>query len=148
MKYAVLGLAIAVGLVGWIVYSGDVASAGGETRLRAFLSTPDVDPFRLNVADFRQRSNRTRFNAEVHNVAKLGTGRVIVTRSSGALLPAIVLEAPIAIVLDPLRGTGVGHLEMDSRLGDLVPALAVGDTVEVWNALGELIRTGTVEDRR
>ena len=94
MKYAVLGLAIAVGLVGWIVYSGEVANAGGETRLRAFLSTPDVDPFRLNVADFRQRSNRTRFSAEVHNVAELGTGRVIVKRASGALLPAIVLEAP------------------------------------------------------
>ncbi len=148
MRYAVLGLAIAVGLVGWIVYSGEVANAGGETRLRAFLSTAVVDPLRLNVADFRQRSQGTRFSAEVHNVAELGTGRVIVKRTSGALLPAIVLEAPIAIVLDPLRGTGVGHLEMDSRLGDLVPVMAVGDTVEVWNALGELIRTGTLGDRR
>ncbi len=148
MRYAVLGLAIAVGLVGWIVYSGEVANAGGETRLRAFLSTPDVDPFRHNVVDFRQRSDGTRFIAEVHNVAELGTGRVVVKRSSGALLPAIVLEASIAIVLDPLRGTGVGHLQMDSRLGDLVPVMAVGDTVEVWSALGELIRTGTMGDRR
>ena len=147
MKYAVLGLAIAVGLVGWIVYSGEVANAGGETRIRAFLSTPVVDPFRLNVADFRQRSDRTRFKADVHNVAELGVGRVVVTRGSGGLLPAIVLEAPIAIVLDPLRGTGVGRLEMDSRLGDLVPVMAVGDTVEVWNALGELIRTGTLGRR-
>lgn len=148
MRYAVLGLAIAVGLFGWIVYSGEVANAGGETRLRAFLSTPDVDPFRLNGADFRQRSDGTRFSAEVHNVAELGTGRVVVMRTSGALLPVIILEAPIAIVLDPLRGTGVGHLEMDSRLGDLVPIMAVGDTVEVWNALGQLIRMGMLGDRR
>ena len=148
MKYAVLGLAVAVSLLGWIVYSGEVANAGGETRVRAFLSTLDVDPFRLNIADFRQRSDGTRFSAEVHNVAELGTGRVIVKRTSGAPLPTIVLEAPIAIVLDPMRGTGVGHLDVDSRLGDLVPVMAVGDTVEVWNALDELIRTGTMGDRR
>ena len=147
MKYAVLVLTIAVGLVGWIVYSGEVANAGDETRLRAFLSTLDVDPLRLNVADFRERSDRTRFSVEVHNVAELGTGRVIVTRNSGALPPAIVLEAPIAIVLDPMRGTGVGHLEMDSRLGDIVPAMATGDIVEVWNVMGELIRMGTVSRR-
>ncbi len=148
MKYAILGLAMAVGLGGWIVCTGDVANAGGETRFRAFISTPVVDPFPLNVADFRQRSNGTRFSAEVHNAAELGTGRVIVKRTSGALPPAIVLEAPIAIVLDPMRGTGVGHLQMDSRLGDLVPVMAAGDTVEVWNALGQLIRTGTLGDRR
>ena len=147
MKFVVLGLAIAVGLVGWIVYSGEVANAGGETRLRAFLSTLDVDPFRLNVADFRERSDRTTFKAEVHNVVELGTGRVIVTRTSGALPPTIILEAPIAIVLDPMRGAGVGHLEMDSRLGDIVPVIATGDTVEVWNAMGVLIRTGTVGSR-
>ena len=89
MKYAVLGLAIAVGLLGWIVYSGEAANAGDETRLRAFLSTLEVDPFRLNVADFRQRSDGTRFSAEVHNVAELGMGRLIVKRTSGAPLPTI-----------------------------------------------------------
>ena len=142
MKYAVLGLAMAAALLSGVVYSGGVANAGGETRLRAFLSTPEVDPFALNVADFRQRVDRTRFSTDVHDVAELGTGRVIVTRVSDMMLPTVILEAPIAIILDPLRGTGVGHLELDSRLGDIVPVLMVGDRVEVLNVLGEPIRTG------
>ena len=144
MKYAVLGLAMAAALLSGVVSSGGVANAGGETRLRAFLSTVDVDPFRLNVADFRNEPDRMRFSTEVHNVTQLGTGKVIVTRASDMAPPAVVLEAPIAIILDPLRGTGVGHLDMDSRLGDTVPDIVAGDTVEVWSAVGELIRTGTL----
>ena len=147
MKYAILGLVMAAALIGGLVYSGEAVNAGGETRLRAFLSTPEVDPFRLNVADFRNERDRTRFSTEVHNVAQVGTGKVIVTRASDMTLRVVVLEAPIAIVLDPLRGTGVGHLDMDSRLGDTVPDIVAGDTVEVWSAVGELIRTGTLMRR-
>ena len=147
MKYAVLGFAIAAVLLAGLVLSSGAANAGDETRLRASLSTLAVDPFRLNVAEFRQRSDRIRFNTEVHDVAELGTGRVIVMRGSDIAPPAVILEAPIVIVLDPIRGTGVGHLEIDSRLGDTVPVMAAGDTVEVWNTLGQLIRTGTLDSK-
>lgn len=147
MKYIALVLAMAAALIGGLAYSGGAANAGGETRLRAFLSTPAVDPFALNVADFRQRADRASFSTEVHGVAELGTGKVIVTRVSDMLLPTVMLETPIVIVLDPLRGTGVGHLDLDSRLGDFVPVLIAGDTVEVLDVLGELIRTGTLMRR-
>ena len=147
MKYAILGLAIAAAILSWVAYSGAVADAGGETRLRAFLSTLDVDPFRLNEADFRQREDGARFSTDVHNVAQLGTGRVIVTRVSGVITPTVMLEAPIAIILDPIRDTGVGHLELDQQLGDVVPVLIAGDKVEVLDALGTLIRMGTLMDR-
>ncbi len=157
MKYALPGLTATVGLaalvgllgwVGWVAFSGEVANASDETRLRAFLSAPEVDPFNLNNADFRQSPERTRFSAEIHNVAEFGTGRVIVKRTLDGLSPAmVILEAPIAIVLDPLRGTGAGHLDMDSLLGDQIPVMVAGDTVEVWNALGVLIRAGLLERR-
>jgi len=147
MKYAVLGLAIVAALIGGIVFSGGDAYAGDEIRLRAFLSTPVVDPLRLNVADFRQRSDRTQFSTEVHDVAELGTGRVIVTRGPDLPAPTVILEAPITIILDPIRGTGVGHLELDSRLGDDVLVMGDGDTVEVRNAGGELIGTGTLHPK-
>ena len=147
MKYIILGLAMAAALIGGLVYSGEAANAGGETRLRAFLSTPEVDPFALNVADFRQRVDRTRFSTDVHDVAELGTGRVIVTRVSDMISPTVILETPIAIILDPLRGTGVGHLELDSLRGDFVPVLVAGDKVEVLNVLGKPIRTGTLMRR-
>lgn len=145
MKYAVLGIAIAAVLLAGLVLSSGAANAGDETRLRAFLSTLAVDPLRLNVADFRQRPDRAGFSTEVHDVAELGMGRVIVKRGSDIAPPAVILEAPIAIVLDPIRGTGVGHLEIDSRLGDNVPPMVAGDTVEVWNPLGQLIRMGTLD---
>ena len=91
--------------------------------------------------------DRTRFSTDVHDVAELGTGMVIVTRVSDMISPTVILEMPIAIILDPLRGTGVGHLDLDSRLGDIVPVLIAGDKVEVLNVLGELIRTGTLMPR-
>ena len=57
----------------------------------------------------------------------------------------VILEAPIEIVLDPLRGTGVGDLDLDSRVGATVPVMQAEDTVEVWNAEGELILVGTLQ---
>jgi len=136
MKYAVLGLAIAAALLGGIVYSGGEVYAGDQTRLRAFLSDPVVDPFRLNDADFRQRPDRTRFDTDVHNVAQDGTGTVSVIANG-----VVILEEPITIVL------GIGHLERDSRLGHNVPVMGDGDTVEVRNAVGELIGTGTLHPK-
>ena len=148
MKYAiVLGLAMVAALLGGLVFSGGEAYAGDEIRLKAFLSTLAVDPLRLNDAEFRQRPDRMRFSTEVHNVAELGPGRVIVTRDSGITPPTVILDAPITIVLDPIRGTGVGHLELDSRLGDNVPAMADGDNVVVRNAVGELIGTGMLHHK-
>ena len=146
MKYLVTGLVMAAVLIGGIISSGGSAYAGDEVRLKAFLSTLAVDPLRLNDADFRQRSDRMVFKTDVHDVAELGTGRVIVTRGSGILAP-VILDVPIAIVLDPIRGTGVGHLQIDSRLGDSVPAMIAGDTVEVWNFAGQLVRTGTLQSK-
>ncbi len=112
--------------------------------MRAHLSTLVDDPLRLNVAEFREREDRTTFKTRVHDVAVIGAGRVIVSRASGMIAPTVILDAPITIVLDPLRGTGVGHLDMDSRLGDMIPNMITGDTVEVWNSSGALIRTGTM----
>jgi len=147
MKYLLLGLALAAALLAGVVFSGGEAYAGDQIRLRAFLSTLAVDPLRQNEAEFRQRPDRTRFSTEVHNVNELGMGTVIVTRDSGTTPPTVILEAPITIVLDPIRGTGVGHLELDSRLGDGVPTMVAGDTVEVLDAVGQLIGTGTLHHK-
>ena len=146
MKYLLLGLAIAAALLGGVVFSGGEAYAGDEIRLRAFLSTPLDDPFGLSVADFRERPDRTRFSTEVHNVAQdveVAHGTVRVTSSVSG-----VNSFPITIVLDPIRGTGAGHLELDSRLGDDVPPMVPGDTVEVFlDGVAEPIRTGTLNPK-
>ena len=147
MKYALLGFAITAALLSGIVFSGGQAYAGDQIRLRAFLSTPVADPLGLNNAEFRERPDRMLFSTEVHNVAELGTGRVIVTRGLDTISAAVILEGPIEIVIDPLRGTGVGHFDIDSRLGDSVPVMMAGDTVEVLNSVGQLIRTGTLHPK-
>ena len=142
MKYAILGLALVAALLGGVVFSGGDANAGGETRLRAFLPGPVVDPFGLSVADFRERPDRTRFSTDVHNVVQdeeviIGTVRVT------SAVSGVILEVPITIVL------GVGHLERDDRLGHFVPVMVAGDTVEVWNGMpvGLPIRTGTLHHK-
>ena len=139
MKYLLLGLAIAAALLGGVVFSGGEVYAGDETRLRAALSDPLVDPFRLNVADFRQRPDRTRFNTDVQDVAQ--DEEVVIGTVSVIANGLVILEEPITIVL------GIGHLERDSRLGHIVPVMGDGDTVEVRNAAGELIGTGTLHPK-
>ena len=72
------------------------------------------------------------------------------TRWSGSLVPVaattgIILEAPIGISLDPVSGLGMGELNLDSRLGDFVPNMEAGDTIEVWNGEGALILSGKLE---
>ncbi len=154
MKYALLVLVMATALIGGLIFSSGAVYAGDEIRLRAFLSDLVDDPLRLNEADFRQRPDRTQFSTEVHNVNldQLGPGRVIVTRSSDTIPPTVILlDAPITIVLDPMRGTGVGHLDLDSRFGDDIPAMEKGDTVEVWipdRPQGVLIATGTLHRKK
>ena len=147
MKYIVLGLVVFGVLFAGVAYSGQTANAAEEIRLRAILSDPVADPFALNVTDFRQRADRIRFSTEVHNVVELGTGKVIVKRDIGMTSPEVILEAPIAIGIDPLRGVGTGTLNLDSRLGDNVPFMIAGDLIEVWDAAGQQIRSGTLKQR-
>lgn len=148
MKYITFGLVVLAVLFAGVAYSGQPVKAADELRLRAILSDPVVDPFSLNVADFRQRPDHNRFSVEVHQVAVMGTGKVIVKRDAGVTLPVvIILEAPIAIGIDPLRGMGTGILKLDSRLGDGLPLMKVGDVVDVFDATGQLIRSGTLKVR-
>ncbi len=151
MKYGILGTAVLLALFVVAGYSSGVAKAGDEIRLRAPLKAATVDPptpgqvIQRSHADFRQRANRRiRFNVEVHNVVEPGIGTVVVTRNADTPLPATVLETHITIVDDPLRGLGFGRLSMDSRLGDSVPVMINGDTVNVLSASGQLVLKGTL----
>ena len=107
MKSIKFGLVVLAALFAAVAYPGQAVKAAEEIRLRANLSDPVVDPLGLNIAEFRQRPDRNRFSVEIHQVAEIGTGKVIVKREAGVTLPdVIILEAPIAIVVDPLRGMG------------------------------------------
>ena len=146
MKYGVLGAAVLLALFVVAGYSSGVAQAGDEVRFRALLMASMVDPFSSGHADFDQRPDRTRFSVEVDNITKPGIGIVVVTRNAGTTSQETILQAQIAIVGDPLQGTAFGNLSLDSRLGDSVPVMIIGDTVNVLNASGDLVLKGTLED--
>jgi len=155
MKYLLLGLALAAALLGGVVFSSGQANAGGETRLRAFLSTLAVDPLQLSVADFSEREgpDRSHFEIDVHGVdlglndlglnVELVRGEVRVKRAGSP-----ILTVPITIFFDEFHQTGVGHLEIDSRLHPDLPNMFEGDTVEVFIPDAEgAIRAGTLSPK-
>ena len=150
MKYGVLGVAVLLALFVVAGYSSGVAKAGDEIRLRAPLIAATVDPpapgqvIQDSHADFRQLADRIRFSVEVHDVVETGIGTVVVTRNADTPFPSTVLETPITIVDDPLRGLGFGNLNLDSLLGDSVPVMFTGDTVIVLSASGQLVLKGTL----
>ena len=146
MKYGVLGAAVLLVLFVMAGYSSGVAKAGDEVRFRALLIASMVEPLSSGHADFDQRPDRTRFRVEVDNITEPGIGVVVVTRNAGTPSQETILQVQIAIVGDPLQGTAFGQLSMDSRLGDHVPIMIIGDTVNVVNASGDLVLKGTLED--
>ena len=152
MKYGILGVAVLLAIFVVAGFSSGVAQAGDEVRFRAPLMAVTVAPpisgqvIQRSHADFRQRADRTRFSVEVHNVVERGIGIVVVTRNAGTPSQETILQAQIAIVGDPLQGTAFGNLSLDSRLGDSVPVMMIGDTVNVLNASGDLVLKGTLED--
>ncbi len=145
MKYGILGVAVLLALFVVAGYSSGVAQAGDEVRFRALLMASMVDPLSSGHADFDQRPDRTRFRVDVDNITEPGIGTVVVTRNTGIPSQETILQVHIAIVGDPLQGTAFGNLSLDSRLGDSVPVMMIGDTVNVLNASGALILRGTLE---
>ena len=119
--------------------AGTLTMLGSVAKLNLETNVPDLVPG--TGAEIRIRCE---FDAQ-------GQRQRHETRWSGNLVPVaattgIILKEFFEIV-DPLGGLGpgMGDLNRDSRLGHIVPIMVAGDTVEVWNAEGELILSGKLE---
>ena len=145
MRSFAIGVVALLAFLAVVGHSSGVAQAGDEVRFRALLMASMVDPLSSGHADFDQRPDRIRFRVEVDNITEPGIGIVVVTRNAGTPSQETILQAQIAIVGDPLQGTAFGNLSLDSRLGDSIPVMIIGDTVNVLNASGDLILKGTLE---
>ena len=106
-----------------------------------------ADPFGRNIAVFRDNEDRHEFGVEMHNVAEMGMGMVLVKRHTDELQAMVILEAPISFTMDPLRHMGAGFLRMDTRLGDHIPHMMEGDFVVVLDATGQKIGFGEFMER-
>ena len=100
-------------------------------ELEADLIPTNADPFASGEAKFEKRDDRTRFEVEVEDVSSIGELDV---RANGSSVGSITVDE-----------NGDGQLELDTRNGDTVPDLEAGDVVEVFNAVGDLILSGTLE---
>ena len=110
-----------------------VVSAGGGTELEARLTSTSADPLASGKAKFEQRSDRTRFSAEVEDISTDGTGFTVTVNGSTVGTLNVV--------------GGIGDLNLDTRDGQTVPDMSAGDTVEVTGPDGTLILTGTLQPK-
>lgn len=113
-----------------------VAAMQERVKLEGRLAASSADPLASGKAKFETRADRARFSTEIEDVSTDGTGMVVVLRGG-----AQVFQAALSLA------GGVADLNLDSRLGDAVPALAAGDQVRVFRADGTLILSGPLAQR-
>ena len=115
---ACMAVALGVG-INMIVFASDP-----ETKLRVRLTATDADPLASGSAKWEMRPDRVRFSTEVEDVASADEIRVVAGGNDMGTL---------AIV------GGFADLNLDSRDGDTVPVLSLGDLVEVFNTNGNVL---------
>jgi len=124
--------ALLLGLAFSMVVSSSPGIVSAATRLEARLAGPTLAS---GKARFEMRNDRVLFTTEVEDVEQAdGTGSVRVLNGATE-----VLSAPLAIA------GGFADLNLDTRLGDTVPSMAAGFSVEVRDGNGALILTGTLQ---
>ena len=108
-----------------------VFASGAETKLRVRLTSTAADPLASGSAKFEMRPDRIRFSTEVEDVASVSNIRVVAAGNDMGTLPIVA---------------GFADLNLDSRDGDTVPVLSVGDLVQVFNTNGNvLILSGNLQ---
>ncbi len=129
MRTGWIWLATLLAVVALIGLAQVTQAGSGETRLEVRLDATAADPLASGTAKFEMRDDRTRLSVEVQDVASSGPLDVKVNGSS---VGSITLVA------------GGGDLNLDSRDGDTVPSLSSGALVEVFDAGGTKILSGTL----
>jgi hypothetical protein len=104
-------------------------SDAADTRLQAPLAATAADPLASGTARWESRPDRVTFTCEVEDVTTTGSHQVLV---NGVLVGTVNVVA------------GFGDLNMDSRDGDIIPTMNVGDRVQVRNPSGRVILKGVL----
>ncbi len=108
-----------------------VFASGAETKLRVRLTATEAEPLASGSAKFEMRPDRIRFSTEVEDVASATEIHVFAAGNDMGTLPIVL---------------GFADLNLDSRDGDTVPVLSVGDLIEVFNTNGNvLILSGNLQ---
>ena len=133
-----LCLATSVLCTGAMAQRGGGGNGGGhggggqqEVRLRAILTGAPINAKTpRGHVDFRSRSSRKQFQAEVEKV-NLSDGTVLSVNVNGVSLGMITLAGK------------EGELELNTKDGDAVPDIHSGDVVTITAADGTTVESGT-----
>jgi len=98
-----------------------------DVRLEAGLAATVADPLASGTARWESLTDRVTFTCEVEDVTTSGNHEV---RVNGVVVGFVNVVA------------GFGDLNMDSRDGDSIPTMNVGDRVQVRNPSGRVILRG------
>lgn len=118
--------------------AGSVASVAGplheelRTRLEGRLAGTKTAPMASGRARWEERPDRRKFNTQVEDLTASGAYGVKVNGVSVATVTV---------------SSGRGEVELDSRRGDTVPVMHVGDMVEVLNPAGDVVVRGVLAGR-
>jgi hypothetical protein len=105
-----------------------------RAEYRADLRSNQLERFASGTAKFELRPDRIKFSAEVEDLA--------VTNEIFVFVQGVFVGSQ---AVDPF---GFADLDLDSRLGDVVPMMEVGDRVDIYDENGNLILMGILTLRR
>jgi hypothetical protein len=103
-----------------------------RTRLEGQLVGTKTNPAASGRARWEQRPDRTKFNTQVEDLNTSGAHDVKV---NGVSVTSINVSS------------GRGEVELDSRRGDIIPAMQIDDVVEVFDSNGNLVESGQLRAR-
>lgn len=115
---------------GTIAKSSDAAQSpieAADVIITASLAATTVDPLASGTARWESRPDRITFTCEVEDVTTSGSHEV---RVNGVTVGCVNVAA------------GLGDLDIDSRNGDSIPTMNVGDRVQVLNQSGRVTLRG------
>ena len=123
-----LAALIAAILVGG--FSHNAFAKGGGTKTRITLAAAGTYANAKGKATYKVNGAEREFEAEVENIKSL-KGKTVSVFVNGAKVGSAVVDS-----------FGQAHVELSTQLGDTVPAVKKGDTVQFKNASGALIVSG------
>lgn len=123
-----LAALIAAILVGG--FSHNAFAKGGGTKTRITLAASANYPNANGKATYKVNGAEREFEAEVEHIKKL-QGKTVSVFVNGAKVGSGVVDSLFQ-----------AHVELSTQLGDSVPSIKKGDTVEFKNAAGTVIVSG------
>lgn len=109
-------------------------AAQTNVKLEGLLTASTNAPLASGKATYEARSDRTKLSVEVEDLHNVQSVQV---RVNGAVVGTARVNAP-----------GTADLNLDSRLGAIVPKLSAGALVQVYNAAtGQLLVSGSLRSR-